>query len=144
MLTAFENQSLMSSHWLIGLDDSVTQPGAIELLLTLKNAEVRIASFKEDHFRFHPKFYTFSRTKKSDRVLTLVGSANLTARALRGNSEVMAVFEAQSKKDRSIIDKTWNTLWNQGHKPDNEELDEYKSLYQKATELEKEYKKNSV
>lgn len=142
MLAAFEKQGLKSSHWLIGLDDSVTQPGAIELLLTLKNAEVRVASFKQYHFRFHPKFFTFSCKKKNNKLLALVGSANLTASALFGNCEAVAVLEGQSKSDRSIIDEAWDTLWKQGHKPDSEELDEYKLLYKKATELDKEYKNN--
>ena len=43
------------TRWVIGLDDAITQPGAIELCISLPQSRVRVASFEHEHRRFHPK-----------------------------------------------------------------------------------------
>ena len=144
LLKAFEKKGLKSSSWILGLDDGITQPGAIELLLSLDNSEVRVASYERENFRFHPKFLVFDQLGKTGKLLTLVGSANLTASALCGNSEALAILEARSEVDLAAVEKAWDNLWRQGHKPNKRELDKYKALYEKAAELNKNYKKHAA
>jgi HKD family nuclease len=140
LLTAFEQHGLCNSLWLLGLDDAVTQPGAIELLMSLENAEVRVASHEDKNFRFHPKFFAFGQAGESKKQLSLIGSANLTASALCGNAEAVAILESQDEKDRTSVDAVWSSLWIQGHKPSKAELDAYKEKYEKAATLRQQYK----
>ena len=141
LLAAFEKKKLKRSLWLLGLDDGITQPGAIELLLSLGHAEVRIASYANENLRFHPKFFAFAHLDKNRKLLSLIGSANLSASALCGNTEAVAVLEARSKGDRVAVEAAWGSLWKQGHKPSKKELDDYKALYEKVANLNKKHKK---
>lgn len=141
LLAAFERQGLSRSFWLVGLDDAITQPGAIELLLSLDNAEVRVASYQDANFRFHPKLFAFARAAKSKKQLSLIGSANLTASAFFGNAEAVAILDSQSKDDRSLVDAAWASLWIQGHEPTAAELEAYKEFYKRASNIHKAYKK---
>lgn len=140
LLAAFNAHGLKKSSWLLGLDDAITQPGAIDLLLSLGNAEVRVASHEDADFRFHPKFFAFAHAAGSDEVLCLIGSANLTVSAFCGNAEAVAVLECQSAHDRASIDAAWKRLWAQGHVPTVAELDAYKALYKKAARVHGKYK----
>lgn len=51
-----------SFRWLLGLDDYVTQPGAIDFCCSVKNTEVRLYSSKRPRTRFHPKVLLFDMT----------------------------------------------------------------------------------
>lgn len=141
LLAAFDGHELKKSQWLIGLDDAITQPGAIDLLLTLKNGEVRVASFEKNGRRFHPKLYAFAHTDADNSIATLIGSANLTARAFYGNSEAVALLECKDKKDKADVNSAWDQLWSQGHKPSADELNEYADRYKKAAAIYNEYQK---
>lgn len=141
LLSAFEQHGLSNSSWLLGLDDAITQPGAIELLLSLENAEVRVASHEGTNFRFHPKFFVFGQAGKSKKQMSLIGSANLTASALCGNAEAVAILESEDGGDRNSVDAVWASLWVQGHKPTEAEIESYKELYDKAAALRQKYKK---
>lgn len=141
LLAAFEDHGLHSSRWLLGIDDSVTQPGAIDLLMSLPNAEVRVATYEDQHLRFHPKFFVFGKESGVKKILSIIGSANLTASALCGNGETVAVLESQSDHDQDSLDSVWSALWSQGHKPSKAELEYYKERYAKARSLRAVYKK---
>jgi HKD family nuclease len=144
LLAAFEAHGLNESCWLLGLDDAITQPGAIELLLSLANAEVRVASYEDANLRFHPKFFAFTHTNKNKTILSLIGSANLTASALCGNAEAAVALESQSGDDRASVDMAWMRLWVQGHVPTNTELEAYKELHNKAKAVQKQYRRLSA
>lgn len=137
LLATFKAHGLTRSFWLLGLDDAITQPGAIDLLLSLDSAEVRVASHEDTNFRFHPKFFAFAHTRKSKKLLSLVGSANLTASALCGNAEAVAVLESQNENDRNSVEEAWCGLWDQGHNPNKKELEEYKNRYNKSADAHK-------
>lgn len=140
LLAAFDDHGLAKSRWLIGLDDAITQPGAIDLLLSLKNVEVRIASLEASGRRFHPKFYAFGHVDKDRVISVLIGSANLTANAFRGNSEATALLEHEDQKDKNQVNTAWDQLWAQGHEPTAIELNTYSEKYEKTAVLYQKYR----
>ena len=129
LLAAFDAHGLEKSRWLLGLDDALTQPGAIALLRSLTNVEVRIASFEASGRRFHPKFYAFAHAAKDSVISVLIGSANLTAQAFYGNSEATALLEHKDQKDKDQVNAAWDQLWAQGHEPTAAELKIYAKKY---------------
>ena len=142
LLAAFDDHGLAKSRWLIGLDDAITQPGALALLLSLKNdVEVRIASFEASGRRFHPKFYAFAHAATDNVISVLIGSANLTATAFCGNSEATALLEHKDQKDKAQVNAAWDQLWAQGHKPTAAELKTYAEQYDKIAVLYQKYLK---
>ena len=135
LLDAFEHSRLVRSQWLVGLDDSLTQPGAIELLLSLPHSKVQIASFETSGCRFHPKFYVFARTGKPQALSAIVGSPNLTVSAFQHNSEAAALLDCNSKKDRDAVNAAWDILWAHGHEPSAEDMRAYSKIYAKRSRL---------
>jgi HKD family nuclease len=140
LLSAFDTNGLKQSHWLLGLDDFITQPGAIDLLLTLKNVEVRVASYADKGRRFHPKFYAFAHSNNKNGIAALVGSTNLTATAFYGNGEAAVLLQSNSKAEMADVDTAWNELWLQGHTPTKAELSAYAEKYKRATIIKKKHK----
>jgi HKD family nuclease len=132
LLSAFEANGLKQSRWLLGLDDYITQPGAIDLLLSLRKVEVRVASYADKGRRFHPKFYAFACSNKKNGLAALVGSTNLTATAFYGNGESAVLLQADSKAEMASIETAWEELWLQGHAPTEAELSAYAERYKKA------------
>lgn len=139
LLAAFDDHGLEKSRWLVGLDDAITQPGAIDLLRSLKNVEVRIVSFEASGRRFHPKFYAFAHADKDGVISVLIGSANLTANAFFGNSEATALLEHKDRKDKDQVNAAWDQLWAQGHKPTAAELKTYAGKYKSMAVLYQKY-----
>jgi len=111
-----ENDLNVNTHWVLGLDDFVTQPGAIDLCAALSRSEIRIASFSKNGARFHPKVFVFeSKNKKT----MLVGSANLTAFGIRRNGEAGVQLESRSTNESAEIEKFVMHLWKMGRMPDS-------------------------
>lgn len=137
-LGIFPEGVLRKSCWLVGLDDAVTQPGAIDLLLARDDAQVRIASYQAKALRFHPKVFSFEHSNNRRKRVAFVGSANLTAGALAGNGEAVAVLEGEDELDSAGLDRLWADLWKQGHVPRQAELDHYRQLYAQVAELRRE------
>ena len=135
LLAAFDNYGLQESQWLLGLDDSFTQPGAIKLLRSLQHSTVRIASFEKSGRRFHPKFYAFARTERPRALSTMIGSANLTASAFHGNGEAAVLLDCTNRQDRDAVNTAWDLLWAQGREPTDEYLRAYARLYKKRRRL---------
>ena len=128
LLATFSADKLTESWWLLGLDDGVTQPGAIELLQKTPNANLRVASYESEGARFHPKVYGFGASKNRMQ-LALVGSANLTMAAWSRNGEAISVLEAENSQDTAILYDMWLALWSQGHKISDTELENYRIRY---------------
>jgi HKD family nuclease len=132
LLNAFSGRPVSQSLWLVGLDDAVSQPGALELLMTLGGAHVRVASLKDASFRFHPKVCRFQFSSGKGKELLMIGSANLTSSALAGNSEAVVFMEGEKRAEKDLFSRVWTDLWSQGHEPTTEELASYKDRYQAA------------
>ena len=137
LLTAFADRDLQKSQWLLGLDDSITQPGAIKLLRSLPHSTVHVASFEKSCRRFHPKFYAFARAGRPSVLSTMIGSANLTASAFHGNGEAAVLLDCKSKQDRDAVNAAWDRLWAQGREPTDEDLRAYARKYKKRRSLQR-------
>lgn len=133
LLATFSADQLTESWWLLGLDDGLTQPGAIELLRSRPNANLRVASYESEGARFHPKVYGFGASPKSRMQLALVGSANLTIAAWSRNGEAISVLEAEDSQDTATLYDMWLALWRQGHEISDAELEEYRARYEAAS-----------
>ncbi|MEO0551345.1 MAG: phospholipase D family protein [Pseudomonadota bacterium] len=141
VLNAFDNVGLQSSRWLFGLDDFVTQPGAIDLVCSVPNSSLRVVPPSKVNLRFHPKLYHFESTEaKLDRKL-VVGSANLTASAFSGNTEAFAVLSPESSSDEESINRTLTDLWKLGTAPDEEFLKDYQRDFERASAFKKQHEK---
>ena len=120
-----------SFRWLLGLDDYVTQPGAIDFCCSVKNTDVRLYSSSRPNTRFHPKVILFDAPKKGTVSSMIVGSANLTFAALNRNCEAVAVMEAQRKAERSLMRAHFESLWSLGSSPTDKLLADYKNSFNK-------------
>ena len=132
LINGFANSIPGKSKWLIGLDDYVTQPGAIDAAMAIPGAEVRVVSYSELGLRFHPKVYIFRKHSKPKQGLTILGSSNLTSQALAGNGEANAIINAENQEDFLMTQTLWDALWKQGHSPTKQELIAYKKRYETA------------
>lgn len=132
LLSAFSGRPISHSQWLVGLDDAVSQPGALDLLMTLDDADVRVSSLGNAPFRFHPKVCRFQHSSGRGKELLMVGSANLTSSGLAGNAEAVVFIEGQNRADKDQFDRIWADLWSQGHRPTTDELATYKQRYEAA------------
>ncbi|WEY38925.1 phospholipase D-like domain-containing protein [Paraburkholderia sp. SUR17] len=132
LINSFSNSIPSESKWLIGLDDCITQPGAIDAAMAIPGAEVRVVSYAELGFRFHPKVYIFRKSSKPKQGVTILGSSNLTSQALAGNGEANAVIDSENQEDFLMTQTLWDSLWKQGHSPTKQELISYKQRYEAA------------
>ncbi len=102
------------SYWLFGLDNCITHPDAIERVMKLEGAQVRVANGQRGVWIFHPKLYWFSDDDSNSALL--MGSANLTAGGLGGNVEAVAALEAMTDTESEALDEIWNATWRLGRK----------------------------
>jgi hypothetical protein len=135
LLEAFPPDQPTRSHWLVGLDDALTQPGAIQLLLSLKHAQVRVGSFARSNLRFHPKVCRLQTVSGGGKDLLMIGSANLTNNALEGNSEAVVFLETEDAAEKRLFGRVWAELWAQGHVPTSADLKRYTTLYREASKI---------
>ncbi|MCB2146743.1 MAG: phospholipase D family protein [Deltaproteobacteria bacterium] len=117
------------SRWVIGLDDAMSQPGAIELCKSFSQSQVRVASFEGEQRRFHPKVLYFSNGNNSPIAFMMLGSANLTKSALSKNIESVIILQSETDQDKIELDQIWNTTWDLGRRIADPELEEYKQKY---------------
>lgn len=123
-----ETAVLNASQWIVGLDDALTQPSAIELLSSLINSEVRVAGLRYTGHRFHPKLFQFSESSTAKTSL-LVGSSNLTKAALSSNVEAGATVNCDTAEEIESIQQAWSDLWACGQALTPQLLDRYKEEY---------------
>ena len=120
----------VNTRWVIGLDDAVTQPGAIELCQSLPKSQVRVASFEHEHRRFHPKVLYLSNGAKSSQAFMMLGSSNLTKAALCGNAESVIILHSDTPDEKAELDTLWRTAWRLGRGFSASELDSYRQKYE--------------
>jgi len=135
LLGMFSGRKVVQSNWVVGLDDALTHPGAIRLLMALPHSEVRVASLAGNSLRFHPKVMRFQSWSGSRKELMMIGSANLTSKALAGNSEAVVFLEARDANEKQIFARVWSELWTQGHVPTASELKDYANRYRAARRI---------
>lgn len=122
-------------RWLLGLDDYITQPGAIRECQSLPSSDVRIYQSKKQGTRFHPKLYMLEPRKSAENLISIIGSSNLTRAALRFNCEANTLLRAARKVDRRGLMKGFTDLWKIGVKPTSSLLESYETEYKKRRPL---------
>lgn len=116
------------SRWVVGLDDAITQPAAINRLQGLAGADVRIAKLAPLR-RFHPKLYHLWSSANPAHSVLLVGSANMTERGLHKNAEIGVLLKAESEAETVQAHAAFAELWNLGRTPTAVEIEAYQELY---------------
>ncbi len=119
-----------SLRWLFGMDDCLTEPGAIDLART-QGGIVRVVSFLNAGRRFHPKVLHFT-SNDSMADAAIIGSANLTLSGLTKNAEAISILQAESASDVKTLRNFVSSLYRLGHEPTDIELDEYRKAYKAA------------
>ena len=125
-----EGALLAASKQLVtSFDFGHTDPEALRFWRDLPNSHIRVANVTRrldgtlnlvpTTSNFHPKVYFFDHP---DRVAALVGSANLTRRALSVNTEV-ANWEATA--DVVAVDRIWTGTWDSADALTDDLLEEY-------------------
>lgn len=92
------------SRWIIGLDDAVTQPEALEYLKKLEGSEVHVGKMQSTA-RFHPKLYCLWSSNYDRKCVSIVGSGNLTINGFRGNGEAAIIATSESKSETLLLKK---------------------------------------
>jgi len=117
-------------RWLIGLDDTLTDPLALSVAMQTIGAHTRVAQLlkKGSKRRFHPKAYLIDRNPAGGATL-VVGSCNLTEAALKSNCEVFVAYRARNAEDADELRVFWESLWKTGHSLTNDILGEYRSKF---------------
>lgn len=120
-----------ASRWVVGLDDAITQPAAIEYLIALAGAELRVAKLSPAR-RFHPKVYRFHEENAPSRSLLVVGSGNLTQHGIHKNAEGAVLLDSENEADVALGLKMFEELWGIGHQLEAGELAAYAERYKEA------------
>lgn len=119
------------SRWIIGLDDGISQPAAIEYLMKLNGAKVRLAKLSPSR-RFHPKLYCIWSSVADDICISAVGSGNMTLNGLRKNGETGVVLSADCKEEADKLKAQWKAMWRLGVEATIASVSEYKAIYEAA------------
>ena len=86
------------SRWVVGLDDAITQPEALEFISQLPGSELRVVKLTPSR-RFHPKMYLLWSSSEKSKAAAAIGSGNMTVNGLRKNGEVAVILTAEAIKD---------------------------------------------
>jgi HKD family nuclease len=141
LLEALGNCPLANSRWLVGLDDAISQPGAISRIRSLPNATVRVVAYGATGARFHTKMVHLKNGKVATSAVLMVGSANLSRAALERNAEAAAFISSKTVGEATLLADTFESVWKLGHVPSQEELDAYAVRYNAARTLRKKLEK---
>jgi HKD family nuclease len=117
-------------RWLIGLDDTFTQPSALTAARDTYNATLKVAELqaRQRRNRFHPKVYLLDSNGNNEAHL-IIGSANMTEAALTRNCEAFSIMYAEDAAEVAQFESFWNALWNKGELVTNEIIDRYRRRF---------------
>ena len=127
----------VQTRWVVGLDDAVTQPGAIERIKAFDGSRLKVISFASQNRRFHPKFYRLWSSTDAALSYLVVGSGNLTSYGLKRNGEAFSILEAESDLDVIEHDAAWDMLEAASIEPTDAIIADYKTKYAKAKDARK-------
>jgi len=119
------------TRWVIGLDDAITEPEAIDTLLALGGSSVRLAKLGPGR-RFHPKLYCFWSSADASTCIVALGSANMTQHGFALNGESAVLLEAQTEQDATILKQSWRDLNSLGFAATTAKLDKYRVAHARA------------
>lgn len=119
------------TRWVVGLDDAISQPAAIDALLAQPGAHVRLARLGPAR-RFHPKLFCFWSSAHPAVCLTAIGSANMTKHGLTMNGEAAILLEAQTEGEANQLKQAWATLDGLADEVGAFDLEAYRALHARA------------
>lgn len=119
------------TRWIIGLDDGISQPHAIEELTNIEGSEVRVVSLAPQR-RFHPKIYHLWSSNDPCKSRLLVGSGNMTGNGLQINAEAAVMLGAENGADGKCLHDAWSSVWALGRQVTQTILNDYKLVYRSA------------
>lgn len=120
------------TRWVVGLDDAITQPAAIDELISLRGSTLLLASLSGEGRRFHPKVYCFWSAEDPSRCMLALGSANMTLNGLNSNGEVGVLLLSESAKEAVQLKETWEQMASLGKAHGEWDLEEYRQLHSRA------------
>lgn len=124
------------SRWVVGLDDAITQPEALEYIADLPGSELRVVKLTPTR-RFHPKMYLLWSSTEKSNAAAAIGSGNMTLNGLRKNGETAVILTAEVTTEVNALKRQWREMWDLGHSPTDQELADYKELFKKAKKQRK-------
>lgn len=130
------NRPITASRWILGLDDAITQPAAIEKLQRNAAATLRLAKLSPAR-RFHPKLYRLWASADAALSVTVIGSGNMTERGLQANAEAAVVLRSDTAAETQDSAEAFDRLWRLGHAPDAAELAAYRDAYARTASARK-------
>jgi superfamily II DNA or RNA helicase/HKD family nuclease len=111
-----------------------TEPKALEKIKSFNNVDLKI--FIADKEKgFHTKAYIF---ENEDNYKIIIGSANITQRALKSNVEwnVMVISKKETEFVNEVLEE-YNSIYNETGFVDEEFLDKYKNFISKLHQAER-------
>jgi HKD family nuclease len=99
-----------------------TDPAAIRYLVERHAFSIRVSDVKESNANYHPKIYVIGR---KDDTGVLLGSANLSGRALAANSEIGVLYDPYP--DLTDLEKAWSAILETSHPLTAKELKKYEA-----------------
>ena len=122
------NDVNLVSRWVVGVDDAITQPQALEYLVGLRCSKVRLASMLPKK-RFHPKLYCLWSSNDKHKGVTVVGSGNMTLNGMLHNGETAVLLESESPEETKALRRQWKAMWRLGKPATQQRIDAYRLGY---------------
>lgn len=127
----------VATRWVVGLDDAITQPEAIDELTELPGGTLRLASLAPEGRRFHPKLYCLWSSTNPAVCLAVIGSANMTLHGLNRNGEVGAILVAENVAEAEMLKASWGQMNALGRDLNDWDLNEYREAHTRARRARK-------
>ena len=132
------------TRWVVGLDDAITQPSAIDDILAMENVELRLAELAKQGRRFHPKYYCLWSSVDASYCLVALGSANMTLHGLNKNGEVGILLESESANEAEELKDVWLKMAELGLSHEEVDLERYRETHERAKRARKKIAKSGV
>lgn len=126
-----------ATRWVVGLDDAITQPAAIDYLAAMPGAQLRLASLAPEGRRFHPKLYCLWSSIDPATCLAVIGSANMTLHGLNRNGEVGAILVAETAAEGEMLKAAWVQMNALGRDIRDWDLHDYRETHARARKARK-------
>ncbi|MFC6838427.1 phospholipase D family protein [Halomarina ordinaria] len=139
-------RDLTDSEWIVGLDQGITEPGALKNLQSHGNTEVRVylpgdrlsVETLTGRPRFHAKTISIESFKHSSQRRLFITSANLTHAALGGtpsNYELgiaKSVADGLEPEEVKTFDTWWDSVWKNSKPVTDELIEQYSEIREEA------------
>jgi HKD family nuclease len=141
-----QNWRTIKKEWLIGVDQGITEPDALRLLLSQRNSKIRVPDGQRllrqkcrSINRFHPKTFVFDAQEAGTEQPfgVFLGSANLTFSGLHSGTEhgtSILWHPPFNTQDKKLLDSTiaslewWNRAWEEADIVADSFIEKYREI----------------